>query len=163
MAVFKFRLAPALRWREHHKDEKRWELRALNEKRRRMEDDIEALERELAEAGQSLAGAEGQFFSPVDLRLLGEHAQRISTRIREKRAALENLEAELAGKRVELVEAMRAVKSLEQLRQRQAEKFFREQEIAEQKFTDETAQRKFVIGAGRKAAADPPSAGKKFP
>jgi flagellar FliJ protein len=150
VAVFKFRLAPVLRWREHRMDEKRWELAALNQERRRMEAEIEALERKLADAGRALAGEEGELFSAIDLRLLGEHAQLLSARIRDQQAALEKWNEQILAKRIELVEAMRAVKSLEQLRQRQADKFDREQGLAEQKFADEVAQRKFVTGAPRK-------------
>lgn len=150
MAVFKFRLASVLRWREHQKDEKRWELRALNERRRQMASEIEALEQEMASAGQALAGEEGTLFSAIDLRLLSEHAQLVSARIREKKAALERFTEQILAKRVELVEAMRAVKSLEQLQKRQAERFDREQDLAEQKFADEVAQRKFAGEAGRK-------------
>jgi flagellar export protein FliJ len=150
VAAFNFRLAAVLRWREHVKDGKRWELRALNETRRRMEAEIHALEQELRDAGEMLAGQEGQVFSPIDLRLLGEHAQLLAGRISEKRTALARFDAELIAKRIELVEAMRAVKSLEQLRKRRVEKFQREQAMEEQKFADEVAQRKFVTAASRK-------------
>lgn len=150
MAVFKFRLAPVLRWREHRKDEKHWELAALNEESRRVEAEIEALEQKLADAGRALAGQEGELLSAMALRLLAEHAQLISARIHDKRATLERLNEQRLAKRIELVEAMRAVKSLEQLRKRQAEDFDREQDLAEQKFADEVAQRKFVTGAPRK-------------
>jgi len=150
VAAFNFRLAAVLRWRDHLKKEKRWELRALNETRRRMEAEIHALEQELHEAGEMLAGQEGEVFSPIDFRLLGEYAQFLAGRISEHRAALAKFEAQLLAKRIELVEAMRAVKSLEQLRKRREEKFQREQATGEQKFADEVAQRKFVTAASRK-------------
>src|SRR5581483_2233371 len=127
MAAFQFRLAAVLRVREHARDEKRWELRALNEVRRRMAAEIRALENELS-----------------------AHAQRIGERIRGKRLELEQLERQLIAQRAELVEAMRAVKSLEQLRKRQAEKFQREEESRQQKFLDEVAQRPFVGRASGK-------------
>lgn len=150
MAAFKFSLDALLRVREHVKDEKRWELRALNDTRRRMESEIAALEQELGAAAVMLAGHEGEIFSAIDLKLLGEHTQRIASRIQIKRAELQRFDEQLIAKRAELVEAMRAVKMLEQLRKRQLDKFRREQDMKEQKFLDEVAQRKFVGVEARK-------------
>jgi len=48
------------------------------------------------------------------------------------------------------VDAMRAVKSLEQLRKRHEERYWREQNAAEQRFGDEIAQRKFARSESRK-------------
>ena len=149
MAAFKFRLDALLRVREHAKDEKRWELRALNEARRQMENDILALEQELGAADGTLTRQVEQIFSAIDLKLIGEHCERITQRIQVKRTELAALDDQLTAKRAELVEAMRAVKTLEQLRKRQAEKFRREQDLKEQKFIDEVAQRKFVGAEGR--------------
>ncbi len=150
MAAFQFRLAAVLRVREHARDEKRWELRALNEVRRRMAAEIRALENELSATAAKLAPEDGAIFTAVELQLLGAHAQRIGERIRGKRLELEQLERQLIAQRAELVEAMRAVKSLEQLRKRQAEKFQREEESRQQKFLDEVAQRPFVGRASGK-------------
>ena len=151
MALFQFRLTAVLRLREHARNERRWELRAMNEVRGRMEAEIRALEHELSETAQKLAPRDGAIFTAVELQLLGEHAQRIGQRIRAKQLELEKFERRLIAKRAELVEAMRAVKSLEQLRKRQAEKFQREEESKQQKFLDEVAQRPFVgHAAGKK-------------
>ena len=84
MAAFQFRLAAVLRVREHARNERRWELRAMTEVRRRMEAEIRALEDELHEAGERLAPQDGAIFTAVELQLLGEHAQRLTQRIRNK-------------------------------------------------------------------------------
>lgn len=150
MTAFKFRLASVLRFRERVKQEKRWELDALIAAQRRMEDEIHTLEHELLRAGEALVGREGQVVAGRELRLHGDYAHRVAQRIREKRAALEKFQEELAAKRLEVVEAMRAVKVLEQLRERLEVKFRREQNIEEQKFTDEIGQRKFADPETRK-------------
>jgi flagellar export protein FliJ len=72
----------------------------------------------------------------------------LTRRIAIKRAELGPIDIAIAAKREELVEALRSVKSLEQLRQRWAEKFRREQDAQEQKQADEVGQRKFVRRGG---------------
>ena len=69
MALFKFRLAPVLRYRERLKEEKEWELRALLEARRRVDEEIRALEQQWLSVDETLARREGQIFSVVELRL----------------------------------------------------------------------------------------------
>jgi flagellar export protein FliJ len=144
MAAFRFRLASVVRFRERVKQEKQWELALLNGARRKLEDEILNLNDELLQADASTVVEEGFICSVLDLRLRGDYARVVARRIHEKRDALSELDKKLAAKREELVEAMRAVKILEQLRQRLEEKFRRDREIAEQKFTDEIGLRKFI-------------------
>jgi flagellar export protein FliJ len=148
MPSFKFRLAPVLRLREHVRDQKRWELRSLYDQRRSMLAEIDALERELV-AGAS-AASEGQIFTVMELWLRAEHSQSVAKQIRTKRDALVVFDAKLADKRTELMNAMRAVKSLQQLRVRHEERYWREQNNAEQRFADEIGQRKFTQVRARK-------------
>jgi flagellar export protein FliJ len=63
---------------------------------------------------------------------------------------LAKLNDRIDEKREELVEAMRAFKSLEQLRQRHEQRFWRAENTAQQRFNDEMAQRKYVQPANRK-------------
>jgi flagellar protein FliJ len=148
MAMFKFRLASVLRLREHIKDQKHWELRAMQDTRREMLAEIDALETELGEAAS--IPTEEHIFTVIELRLCAEHSQSLVKLIKGKRAALGKFDGKLAEKRTELVEAMRAVKSLEHLRQRQQERYWRGQRAMEQKIGDEIAQRKFTQPEDRK-------------
>ena len=148
MAVFKFRLAAVLRLRQRIRDQKHWELSALHEARRQMLAELDTLENELAEG--SFIAADGQIFTAIELRLRAEYGQSLLKRINAKRITLAQFNDKLAGKRAEVVEAMRGVKSLEQLRQRHEERYRRGQDAAEQKFGDEIAQRKFAQSETRK-------------
>ena len=150
MAAFKFRLEAVLRLRQRFKDEREWELHVLTQARHTLEAEIAALEQELRIMDDALGVSIGAILSVIDLQLTSQYSQRIDQRIKAKGAALTKLEAAIAGKRGELVEALRGVKSLERLRERQTEKFRREQDGAEQKFTDEVAQRKFFVGPSGK-------------
>jgi flagellar export protein FliJ len=146
--MFKFRLASVLRLREHIKDQKHWELRAMQDTRREMLAEIDALETELCEA--AAVPTEEHILTVIELRLRAEHSQSLVKLIKGKRAALGKLDGKLAEKRIELVEAMRAVKSLEQLRQRQQDRYWRGQRAMDQKIGDEIAQRKFTQPETRK-------------
>jgi flagellar FliJ protein len=144
VAEFRFRLASVVRFRERVKQEKQWELALLNEARRSLEEEIEHSERELLQAEASTVGEEGVIYSAIEFRLRGDYVRVLTRRVYEKRDALNGLDKKLAEKRQELVEAMRAVKILEQLRRRLEEKFHHERDIAEQKFRDEIGLRKFI-------------------
>jgi flagellar export protein FliJ len=148
MATFKFRLASVLRLREHMKNQKHWELRALYDTRREMVIEIDTLEKELLDGDAVMA--EGQIFTALELRLRAERDQSLTKRIQAKRVALDRFDDSIAEKRTELVEAMRAVKSLEKLRQRNEERYWRAQNVTQQRLSDEIAQRKFVQPENRK-------------
>jgi flagellar export protein FliJ len=147
MAIFKFRLASVLRLREHLKNQKQWELHAMYNTRREMMTEIDALEKEFSAGG---AITPGQIFTALDLRLRAEYDQSLTRRIKAKRAALESFDETIAEKRAGLVEAMHAVKSLEHLRERYKERYWRAQNVTQQRFNDELAQRKYVQPESRK-------------
>jgi flagellar export protein FliJ len=148
MPAFKFRLAGVLRLREHMKDRKRWELRTLYERRREVANELAALEKQLADNLRN--PVKGHVFTAIELQLHAEHDQSVWIRIKAKRATVRGLDENIAQKRAELVQAMQAVKSLEQLRRRQEERHWKEQNLLDQRFTDEVAQRKFVQPRARK-------------
>jgi flagellar export protein FliJ len=144
MAEFQFRLATVLRFRERSKEEREWELGSLFDARVRKEQEIADLEREWLRAESVDAAADGEILAPMDLQRHASYIQTLARRTEIKRAELGPIDSAIAAKREELVEALRSVKTLEQLRQRWAEKFRREQNAQEQKQADEVGQRKFV-------------------
>jgi flagellar export protein FliJ len=148
MASFKFRLASVLRVREHMKDQKQWELRALYDSRREIVAKIDALEKQLSDSAEGIPA--GQVFTAFDLRLRAEHEQSLDKQIKASRADLSRLDHAIAAKRAELLDAVRAVKSLEQLRRRHEERYWRAQNLAQQRFSDEIAQRQYVQPQSRK-------------
>ncbi len=148
MARFKFRLASVLRLREHMKDQKQWELRALYSSRGEMLAAIDALEKQLLNCAADIS--EDQIFTALDLRLRAEYDQSLGKRIQASRGALSRLDDTIAEKRAELLEAMRGVKSLEQLRRRDEERYWRAQNLAQQRFSDEISQRQYVQLQSRK-------------
>lgn len=142
MAVFRFRLGSVLRFRERTKEEKRWEVRALNEARAHVESEIRELERGLRETTEELEPEQGGILSVADLKLQEEFTRHVLRCIQEKHGLLAIVQEKLAEKREELVEADRGVKTLEQLKHKLIDKHRREESRVEQKLIDEIGQRK---------------------
>jgi flagellar export protein FliJ len=151
MAAFQFRLAPVLRFRQRSKEEKEWELGLLFDAQRRKQEEIAKLEREQLRIESADAAGGEEIVAPADLRLYAEYLQTVARRLKIQRVEVAQLDGEIAAKREELVDALRDVKTLEQLRQRWAEKFRREQNALEQKQNDAASQRKFSRHVGRQS------------
>lgn len=150
MAAFKFRLSSVLRFRERKREDKRLELRALEQAKEHIVSEIDRLERSLDRQRMEMDGQRGKFVSVAELRLAADFVQKVTDRIRERRGVLAIVEEKAAVKREELLEANRDVKSLEQLRERRRERHRVEEAREEQKLTDEVGQRKFVAEMGKK-------------
>jgi len=144
VAEFHFKLAAVLRFRDRVKQEKQWELALLNERMGELEKDIQDLQDELYQGEAGGVTQAGAIYSAIELRLRGNYATNLLYRIDQKRAAMAVLNREIAQQREELVEAMREVKILEQLRQRLKEKFHLADDLADQKIRDEISLRKFT-------------------
>ena|SRR5215471_12661752 len=144
MAVFKFRLASVLRYRQRLQEEKEWELGLLLDTRRQNEEKIASLEHQQLANGADIDGDREKIVSVTELHLRASYNESLAQRARELRVEVKRLDQAIAEKREALVEALRQVKMLERLRDRRAESFNREQTVQEQKLTDEMSQRKFV-------------------
>ena len=143
MAKFKFRLATLLRLRESARDERRTRLaqayRAedlIFEERQRIEAERAALERRIRDAA-------GPGAIEVD-RLL--EAQRFELVLRTQKEQLarqhEQVKAEIERRRQALVEANREVQILENLREKQHQRWRGEESRREVKRLDEVGQRR---------------------
>jgi flagellar export protein FliJ len=141
---FRFPLAAVLRVREHVKKQKQLELALLNQTRANLEGEIESLQRECDGAAEDLTHEPDAIYSAEEFRVRADYTSSILLRLTEREARLAALNQELATKRDEAVEAMRAVKALEQLRARMAENFWRDLKTSEQKLNDESGLRKFL-------------------
>lgn len=150
MTVFNFRLATVLRYRKRIEEQKQFEVDGLIAARAEVEREIQSLHGQLADAAEALTGEQGQILAPLQLRLYGDYTRQLVRRIKNRETALKQRDEDILLKRQELIEAMRAVKALEQLRSRLQEKFRRAQNIEEQKFADEMSQRKFADPQTRK-------------
>jgi flagellar protein FliJ len=141
MAPFRFRLASVLRYRERKREDKRLELREVEQAQARLRGEIERLETRLERLSLDIEELPVLPVAPVELRLGADFSQTLSLRIRECRRLLADIESRASAKRAELLEANRDVKTLEQLRERRRERHRLEESRAEQKLTDEAGQR----------------------
>jgi len=150
VAVFNFRLATVLRYRKRVEEEKQWEIDGLIAARAAVEREIQALHPRLADAAEAVTGKEGEILASLELRLYADYARQLAHVIKNRESLLKQCDENIALKRRELIEVMRSVKALEQLRSRLEEKFRRAQNIQEQKLADEMSQRKFADPQTRK-------------
>jgi len=146
MAAFRFRLGSVLRYRERKREDRRVELRAIEQAKNHLIAEIDGLERSFAEQRREMEGQEGKVLPIAELRLGADFSQRLLERIRERRAALAAVEQRAAAKREELLQADREVKSLEQLRGKLKERHRVEEDREEQKLIDEMGQRRHLGG-----------------
>jgi flagellar FliJ protein len=150
MAVFRFRLNSVLRYRERKREDRRLELRALEQAKENIAAEIDRLERALDRQRKEIDEQQGKFVSSAEMQLAADFVLRTTERIRERRGVLALVEKRAVEKREELLEANRDVKSLEQLRERRREKHRLEEAREEQKLTDEVGQRRALSGDRRK-------------
>jgi flagellar export protein FliJ len=141
VAAFRFRLASVLRYRERKREDKRLELREVEQAQSRLRGEIERLEARLERLSLDIEDMPVRPIAPVELRLGADFSQALSLRIRECRRLLAEIDSRASAKRAELLEANREVKTLEQLRERRRERHRLEESRAEQKLTDEAGQR----------------------
>ena len=150
MAAFKFRLSSVLRFRERKREDRRLELRALEQAKQHIVSEIERLEQSLVRQRTEIDKQRGKFVAVEEMRLAADFAQKVTDRIRERRGVLAIVAEKAAAKRAELLETNRDVKSLEQLRERRRERHRVEEAREEQKLTDEVGQRRGVVEMGKK-------------
>jgi flagellar FliJ protein len=150
VALFRFRLSSVLRFRERKREDRRLELRALEQAKQHIVSEIERLEQSLVRQRTEIDKQRGKFVAVEEMRLAADFAQKVTDRIRERRGVLAIVAEKAAAKRAELLETNRDVKSLEQLRERRRERHRVEEAREEQKLTDEVGQRRSVAEMGKK-------------
>ena len=144
MPPFRFRLAVVLRFRNHVKRQKQSELAGLKQREFELQAEIESLERD-CDSGVCISDEGPETVWPAEeIRLRADYVASLLLLLKDKRASLRELENQLVNKREEVVESMRAVKALEQLRTGLAEKFWHDLQVTEQKVNDEIGLRKFI-------------------
>ena len=143
MALFRFRLAAVLRHRERLREEKQAELALVEIAQTQAVADIEKLQRTVDQPAVALATQAGLTLSAEDMAVMQQHSEaalHALTQIGERRNQLEQIERLLVEKRAALMQADQAVKSLELLRERQAEAHRRQEQSQEQQRLDEVGQ-----------------------
>jgi flagellar FliJ protein len=142
MAIFRFRLASVLRYRERIREQRRWELFTLEQAKQRLASEITKLEHLLTWQTKEMEEQQGKMLSVADLRSYGDFSQRVAQKIKEQRRLLATVQKKLGEKQGEVVQADTGVKSLDQLRHRFWEKHRQQENREEQKLSDEIGQRK---------------------
>ncbi|RMF88177.1 MAG: flagellar export protein FliJ [Planctomycetota bacterium] len=145
MAVFRFRLQPLQRLREHARDQRRAELAQALEALEL----VEQKQRELAEELERATGLQRQAAKPGSIDVdtimavrryqMALYAQ--AAQLQQQAAAIAE---EIERRREALAQADREVRVLEKLRERQLERYRSEEQRREMKVMDETAAQRYL-------------------
>jgi flagellar FliJ protein len=142
MPRFRFRFATLLKLRENERRQRQIELAQALEAERLLKSQAESIAAEISTAKVSVRNASSPGEVPVDSLL---ELQRYSLQLAAQAAAiaeqLGRIRAEVDRRRQIVVEADRQVRTLEKLRDKQAEAFRSAAEQEEQKRIDEIAQK----------------------
>jgi flagellar FliJ protein len=144
MAVFRFRLASVLSYRERIKEERLWELHPLEEAKAHLASEMQRLEQLLIRRTQEAEDQQGKVLSLRDFRLHEDFTQRVIQRMKERSELLTAVQKRLEAKRAEVIQADRDVKTLEQLRDRWKERHRQQEAKSEQQTIDEIGQGKYL-------------------
>lgn len=140
MAAFRFRLASVLRYREHLRKERQADLATLEAVRARLMAEIENLQQVIERPSVTMATQVGLTVLGRDLKRSGEEALQALSILADRCGRLDQIEQQHAAKHTALIEADRAVKSLEHLRERAAQTHRRDEQMQEQHHLDEVGQ-----------------------
>jgi flagellar FliJ protein len=143
MAKFKFRLESLWKLREAERDERRAQLGEATRARQVLAEQLDEKTAELEQLRTRYGDAAAPGRVEID-RLL--HAQRFEVVVRGELDGLRQqtrmLDEEIERRRLALVEADRQLRVLEKLKEKQQERFRREQDRREMKELDEMAARR---------------------
>lgn len=140
MAAFRFRLASVLRYRQRLREERQADLATVETVRARLVAEIETLQQVVERPSAAMATHVGQTVSGRELKRAGEEAVHALSILADRRGKLDQIEQLRAAKHTALIEADRAVKSLEHLRERAARAHRRDEQTRERRHLDEVGQ-----------------------
>lgn len=140
MATFKFSLEPVLRYKESLVDLFQMELATLEQRARQARAVRDALKTQIEHSNAELRDRLDQGRLDVDeVNRYRIYAADLSRRLDRQQAIVADLEAQVASKREELLEVRQDQEMLEELKQRQLERFQEEVHQAEAQLIDESA------------------------
>ena len=137
--MFKFRLAPLLRYRKRQEDEKMREMAVINKEFVDTERLIARFETERQENARKMSELSAEAHDVSMRRMYEEFLNRRDSEIRAKRAEADMISDRLEKKRRELVDYVRRRRSLEVYRDRLEERYDKEQARLDRIQSDEVA------------------------
>jgi len=138
MKKFKFKLEPVLMQRKHREDIKKKELAEVFRELKNAEDFLLAVKNDFNRTQASTMREESLKRIDIEKILLYESYMIYLRRlIEETLIRIEGIKKKLAKKRIEYIEATKAKRVIEKLREKQYYNYMKDMEIKEQKFIDE--------------------------
>ena len=146
MAGFVFRLEPVLRQRKHVEEQRQRELAELLRRQLILQTQLRTLQQTVQSDKRQMSDALVGAVDVPRIRQHATHASQVSLRIQQLAAQLFALARQVERARGNLLEATKACKALETLRQRQHERWRSDQERRQTAELDEVAVQRFARG-----------------
>lgn len=150
MKPFRFRLEKLLNIRQQQSKMAQNALAVARMRRRQAEAHLAAITAERVASEEALMARRRRRMTMMEWQVSTEMHEAMVEREREAERALESAQAEEARRLLELAEAERREKTLDRLKERQAEEHRLAMEVIEQNQIDEMAQNIYREGGGRR-------------
>lgn len=152
MKKFKFKLQVVLDKRQKELEDKQLEMAKVQALLKKQECELERLINKQNETRENLEEMLSQNNS-IDLMTIKVHQdyiEKLSDDIRMQHKIIADTEQELEAKQQEVIEALKATKTLEKLKEKQYREFIVEFEFQQQKELEDVTQARFRLGTGEK-------------
>lgn len=146
MAGFVFRLEPVLRQRKHVEEQRQRELAELLRRQLILQTQLRTLQQTVQSDKRQMSDALVGAVNVPRIRQHATHASQVSLRIQQLAAQLFALARQIDRARENLLDATKACKALQTLRQRQHERWRDQQERRQTAELDEIAVQRFARG-----------------
>lgn len=143
--MFTFSLQSVLDVRERMEKLKYKEYSQVLQERRRLEGEVDRRETALVAAARNNDAQRREGRSALPLQLFENYRRRLRSEIDRVREQMRQQEQELEARRMELVEARRAHRTLEILKEKERKRYDQEQARRERAFMDEVASNYHVF------------------
>ena len=152
MKKFKFKLQVVLEKRQKELEDKQLEMAKVQSLLKKQEDELERLIQKQDQTRTALDEMLSQNTS-IDLmsiKIHQDYIEKLGCDIQSQHKLISDTEQELEAKQQEVIEALKATKTLEKLKEKQKKEFLVEFEFQQQKELEDITQARFRINNGEK-------------
>lgn len=152
MKKFKFKLQVVLDKRQKELEDKQLEMAKVQALLKKQECELERLINKQNQTREDLEEmlSQNQSIDLMSIKVHQDYIEKLSDDIRMQHKIIADTEQELEAKQQEVIEALKATKTLEKLKEKQFKEFLTEFEFQQQKELEDITQARFGLKTGEK-------------
>jgi flagellar FliJ protein len=149
---FKFKLQVVLDKRQKELEDKQLEMAKVQARLKEQECELERLINKQNQTREDLEKmlSQNQSIDLMSIKVHQDYIEKLSDDIRMQHKIIADTEQELEAKQQEVIEALKATKTLEKLKEKQFKEFLTEFEFQQQKELEDITQARFGLKTGEK-------------